>query len=135
MARRKAKVSLVEGFSWLLPRQLNPTASSYLEKEVSAQGIELIPGARIKQFDGDKAVRSVVLESGRILPADLVIITAGVRTNSYLARMAGLEVNAGVVVDHHLRRTYPDIFAAGDLAEHQAIAYGTWSVTQALLRD
>ncbi len=130
LARRKARVSLLEGFSWLLPRQLTPAASAYLEKAAEAQGIKLVPGARIKQFDGDEIVRSVVLESGQTLPADLVIIAAGVRTNSYLARLAGLEVREGVVVDHHLRTTHPEIFAAGDLAEHQSVAYGTWSPAQ-----
>ena len=130
LARRQAQVSLIEGFAWLLPRQLNATASTYLEKSAQAQGIKLVADARIKQFDGDEVVRSVVLESGQEIPADLVIITAGVRTNSYLPRLAGLRVKEGVVVDSHLQTSVADIYAAGDLAEYQSIAYGTWSPAQ-----
>ncbi len=130
LARGKARVSLLEGFSRLLPRQLNARASSYLEKSATDLGIELVTDARIKQFDGDEVLRSVVLESGQVIAADLVIITAGVRTNSYLPRLAGLSVKEGVVVDSRLQTSCSDIYAAGDLAEYQSIAYGTWAPAQ-----
>jgi nitrite reductase (NADH) large subunit len=130
LARHGAQVTLLEGFPWLLPRQLNRAASDLLAISAQRQGINLITAARIKQFDGDEQVRSVVLETGEMLPADLVIVTAGVRTNSYLARLAGLEVREGVVVDNHLRTSDPAVFAAGDLAEHRGVAYGTWAPAQ-----
>jgi nitrite reductase (NADH) large subunit len=130
LARRKIKISMLEGFGWLLPRQLNQRASSYLETAAKGLDIDLILNARIKQFDGDESVRGVLLESGDLLAADMVIIAAGVRCNSYLARLAGLEVNDGVIVDNHLRTSDPAIFAAGDLAEHQSVCYGTWAPAQ-----
>lgn len=130
LARRKVQVTLVEGFDWLLPRQLNRAAGERLAEEAIALGITLICGARIKELKGDAHVRSVLLESGESIPADLVIIAAGVRSNSYLARMAGLDVNCGVVVNQHLRTSDPDIFAAGDLAEHLGTVYGTWAPSQ-----
>ncbi len=130
LVRQQVSVSLIEGFNWLLPRQLNQQASSYLESAAKDLGIELVLGARIKQFDGDESVRNVVLESGESYAADMVVVAAGVRTNSYLARLAGLEVKEGVVVDHQLRTTREEIFAAGDLAEHQSTCYGTWAPAQ-----
>jgi len=130
IARHKVRVTVVEGFEWLLPRQLTRAAGERLANKAREIGIELVFNARIKELDGDEQVRSVVLESGQILPADLVIVTTGVRSNSYLARMAGLEVNHGVVVNHHLQTSDPDIFAAGDLVEHQGTAYGTWAPAQ-----
>jgi nitrite reductase (NADH) large subunit len=59
-----------------------------------------------------------------------VIIATGVRSNSYVARLAGLEVGRGVVVDNHLRTSAPDVFAAGDVAEHHGVSYGTWGPSQ-----
>lgn len=130
LARRDVRVTLAEGFDWLLPRQLNRVAGERLADIARGLGINLVCGARIKKLAGMQAVQGVVLEPGETIPADLVIIAAGVRTNSYLARMAGLEVSNGVVVDQHMRTSDPDIFAAGDLAEHQGILYGTWAPAQ-----
>ncbi|MDF1579628.1 MAG: FAD-dependent oxidoreductase [Desulfuromonadales bacterium] len=130
LSRRGAKVQVLEGFGWLLPRQLNRAAGELLAATVRELGIELFCNARIKQFDGDQQVCGVRLETGELYPAELVVIAAGVRGNSYLARMAGLEVNNGVVVDNRLRTSDPDIFAVGDVAEHQGVTYGTWAPAQ-----
>lgn len=130
LALRKLEVNLLEGADWLLPRQLNRAAGERLADEARALGINLHCGVKIKELDGDERVRSVQLESGQQIPADLVIITAGVRSNSYLARLAGLKVNNGVVVDQYLRTSDPDIYAAGDLSEFQGMLYGTWAPAQ-----
>lgn len=130
LVRRKVQVTLVEGFEWLLPRQLGREAGERLADEARAQGIALKCGEKIRELDGDERVRSVILESGEVLPADFVIITAGVRSNSYLARLAGLEVKGGVVVDQQLRTSDRGIYAAGDLTEHRGVLYGTWAPAQ-----
>jgi nitrite reductase (NADH) large subunit len=130
LTRHQVQVTLIEGFDWLLPRQLNKAAGDRIAKEVVALGINLICSARIKELQGDTAVQGVLLESGEVVPADLVIISAGVRSNSYLARKSGLDVNNGVVVDQHLGTSDPDIYAAGDLAEHLGMVYGTWAPSQ-----
>jgi nitrite reductase (NADH) large subunit len=130
LARRGVKVTLMEGFDWLLPRQLSRAAGERLAAEVVALGIGLVCGAKVKELLGDRQVRSVLLETGEELPAGLVIIATGVRSNSYLARLAGLEVDSGVVVDQHLCTSAPGIYAAGDLAEHLGMVYGTWAPAQ-----
>jgi len=130
LARRGVRVTVLEGFDWLLPRQLNRPAGERLAAEVRALGIELVGGARINAFDGDERVRSVLLENGRSIPAELVVVATGVRSNSYLARLAGLEVGGGVLVDRYLRSSDPHIYAAGDIAEHQGVLYGTWGPAQ-----
>jgi nitrite reductase (NADH) large subunit len=130
LARQGADVTLLEGHGWLLPRQLNPDAGEVLGRHVEASGIRLRRKARTKEIVGDERARGVVLEDGTELPADLVVIATGVRSNSYLARLAGLEVNRGVVVDHNLATTHPGVFAAGDVAEHLGIVYGVWGPAQ-----
>jgi nitrite reductase (NADH) large subunit len=60
----------------------------------------------------------------------LVVIATGIRPNSHLARRAGLEVNRGVVVDNRLATSHPDVFAAGDVAEHHGQVYGIWGPSQ-----
>jgi nitrite reductase (NADH) large subunit len=130
LARRGMKVTVLEGFGWLLPRQLNAEAGAVLEEQVRARSIEIRKKAVVRELVGDQRVREVLLEGGDTLHADLVIVTTGVRSNSYIARLAGLEVNEGVVVDNHMRTSFPDILAAGDVAEHHGICYGVWGPAQ-----
>jgi len=130
LARRGAQVTLLEGHGWLLPRQLNSTAGRLLARHVRDAGIELRAKARTKDLLGDERVRGVQLEDDSVIDADTVIVATGVRANSYLARLAGLEVNKGVVVDNLLRTSHPDILAAGDVAEHRGVLYGTWAPAQ-----
>ena len=130
LARRGVDVTMLEGHGWLLPRQLNQTAGELLEQYVAEMGISLRKRARTEEIVGDECVRGVVLRDGATIPADLVVIATGVRSNSYLARLAGLEVNRGVIVSNTLRTSHPDVFAAGDVAEHRGVAYGTWGPSQ-----
>ncbi len=130
IARRGIDVSVIEGVSWLMPRQLNERGGEILARRVEALGIKLYLNSRISEIVGDESVRGVALQDGKVLDAELVIITTGVRPNSYLARLAGLDVNQGVVVDNHLRTSNPNVFAAGDIAEHLGVVYGIWPASQ-----
>jgi nitrite reductase (NADH) large subunit len=130
LARRGADVTILEGHGWLLPRQLNKEAGERLEVHASSLGISLQKKARAREIIGDERVRAVLLDDGTTLPAELVIIATGVRSNSYLARLAGLEVHHGIVVDDRLRTSNPDVYAAGDIAEHRGVTYGTWGPSQ-----
>ncbi len=126
LAGRGASVTLLEGFGYLLPRQLNEAAARVLERHVASLGITVMKKAVTKEIKGNNTVKSVMLDSGEELPAQIVTITTGVRSNTHLARRAGLEVNNGIVVDAHLRTSAADIFAVGDAAEWNGTVYGLW---------
>jgi nitrite reductase (NADH) large subunit len=130
LSRRGAEVTLLEGHGWLLPRQLNRRAGERLEAFVAGSGIKLLRGVRVEELVGDEQVRGLLLDDGETIPADMVIITTGVRSNSYLARLADIKVNRGVIVDSNLTASRPDIFAAGDVAEFQGVTYGLWGPSQ-----
>lgn len=130
LAKRGADVTLLEGHGWLLPRQLCRSASPLLERHIEGLGVKLHKQVRIDEILGDEQVREVRLKNGDVLGADFVIISTGVRPNSHLARSAGLTVEKGIVVDNHLRTSHPDVYAAGDLAEHQGVLYGLWTPAQ-----
>ncbi|MBD3420210.1 MAG: pyridine nucleotide-disulfide oxidoreductase [Chitinivibrionales bacterium] len=130
IARHGAKVTLLEGHDWLMPRQLNAKAGALLEENANLEGVHIRKNARVKEFVGDEHVRGVMLDDGTTLPAELVVIATGVRPNSYIARLAGLHVDRGIVVDDYLATSHPDIFAAGDVAEHRGELYGLWQPAQ-----
>jgi len=130
LARQGAEVTLLEGHGWLLPRQLNQIAGEILAGHVNSSGIKLRTKARTQEILGDERVRGILLEDQSTIDADLVVVATGIRSNSYLARTAGLDVNQGIVVDNLLKTSHPDVFAAGDVAEHRGLVYGTWAPAQ-----
>jgi nitrite reductase (NADH) large subunit len=130
LARRGAKVTLLEGYGWLLPRQLSQRAGQILAEHVISSGIELRTKARAREILGDERVRGLLLEDESVIDTDLLVVATGIRSNSYLGRMAGLDVNQGIVVDNLLQTSHPDVFAAGDVAEHRGSVYGTWGPSQ-----
>lgn len=126
ISRHGAKVTVLEALDWLLPRQLGKEAALILQKEIEKLGIRVIVPAKIKQINGSGAVEAVELDDGSLIPADLVLISAGVRPNLGLAKKAGLALNRGIVVDQHMQTSRADIFAAGDVCEFEGICYGLW---------
>ena len=130
LARQGAEVTLLEGHGWLLPRQLNQSAGEILAGHVESSGIKLRTKARTQEILGDERVRGVLLDDQSIIDTDSVVVATGIRSNSYLGRMAGLDVNQGIVVDNLLKTSHPDVFAAGDVAEHHGLVYGTWAPAQ-----
>ena len=126
LARRGAKVTVLEGFDWLLPRQLCEPAGRLLEDHLRAIGIDVRCAVQASEIFGDEAVHGVKLADDTELSADLVVLATGVRPNSHLARQCGLAVKRGVVVDDEMRTSDEKIFAAGDVTEHRGVVYGLW---------
>ena len=131
LARRGAQVTLLEGHGWLLPRQLNQRAGEILGAHAGGLGITLRNKAATREILGEGHVRGVLLEDGSTIPAELVVIATGIRSNCALAQQAGLEVKHGVLVNNQLITSHPDVLAAGDVAEHNGVVYGLWTASQA----
>jgi hypothetical protein len=83
------------------------------------RGVEVLLGESAAAFEPDGSGVVVALQSGRRLPADLVILGVGVRPESRLAADAGLDVGqrGGIRVDERLRTSDPAIWAVGDAIE------------------
>jgi nitrite reductase (NADH) large subunit len=130
IARQGGDITLIESHEWLMPRQLNRAAGERLAKVVSGMGIKLRREARTVEILGDERASAVALHDGTVVAAEVVIVATGVRPNSYLARRTGLDVNKGVVVNSRMQTSAPDVYAAGDVAEHHGALYGTWAASQ-----
>lgn len=130
IAKNGIKVTLLESAPWLMPRQLNPQGAKVLKKYLAGIGIEVRENIKVKEILGTDFCQGITLEDGEIIPAELVIITAGVKPNTDLARKADLEIGNGLVVNNHMQTSDDNIFAAGDVTEHHGIMYGLWNVAQ-----
>jgi nitrite reductase (NADH) large subunit len=131
LARRGLVVTVLEAAPWLMPRQLGARAGAVLAAHLAAVGVHARCGVRIAAIGGEARADGVRLASGEVLPADLVLLGAGVRPDLALARACGLTVQDGVVVDDTLATSDPLIFAAGDVAQAGGRPPGIWPVAWA----
>ncbi|SOC50842.1 3-phenylpropionate/trans-cinnamate dioxygenase ferredoxin reductase subunit [Blastococcus aggregatus] len=90
-----------------------------------AHGVDLFTDTTVRELRGSGGrATAVVTDRHAGLAADLVVIGVGATPNVGLAAGAGLEVDNGVVTDHSLRTSAPDVFAAGDVASSWSALLG-----------
>jgi nitrite reductase (NADH) large subunit len=127
LTKQGADVTVLEAFDYLMPKQLNAEGGEVLLRHLDALGIKVVTSAIADCIIGDGKVTGVHLKRGQLVPAEVVVMTAGDRASTSILRDAGLPVKSGVLVDNFLRTSNPDIFAVGDVAEHDGVLYGTWA--------
>lgn len=119
-------VTILEQGAHLMTRQLDEEAGEFLESLILEKGIDVKFNVRTREIEGADVVTGVRLEDGSVIPADLVIISAGVRANASLAEEAGAQTGRAVIVNEHMETTIPGIYACGDCAEYEGINYAIW---------
>ncbi|KAK1757121.1 FAD-dependent pyridine nucleotide-disulfide oxidoreductase [Echria macrotheca] len=119
-------VTLVELAPHVLP-PLDADMAEPVHAELRRNGISLALGDGVASISPD----AVTTASGRVVPADVVLLVLGVRPRTELARAAGLPIGkaGGVVVDVHMRTDDPDIYAVGDMVETEHRVLGLPRVT------
>jgi NADPH-dependent 2,4-dienoyl-CoA reductase/sulfur reductase-like enzyme/rhodanese-related sulfurtransferase len=114
------EVTVVEAADQVLP-PLDPEMASWIQKELANHSVHVVLSEFVSQIQDQSscAVGEVVTKSGQRFPADLVILSVGVRPNSEIAKQAGVALGptGAIVVDQHLRTNVEGIWAVGDVIE------------------
>ena len=120
------KCALVMQEDVTLERGFGKAAGGFFQKVLEDHGVEIYAGEDVERFEGEGRVATVVTKSGKRIPADAVIVGAGVTPDVMLAKRAGLEIGerGGVLTDATLATSAPDVFAAGDIAEYESVIHG-----------
>ena len=128
---RGMQVTVVHLSGTLMERQLDGIAGDLLRKSLVERGLQFALAAQTQSLlsGDDGRVRAVQLKDaqGRLfeVPADLVVMAAGVRPNTMLAEKAGLHCSRGIVVTDTMQTvTDPRVYSVGECAAHRGIAYG-----------
>ncbi|WP_211443160.1 NAD(P)/FAD-dependent oxidoreductase [Collimonas humicola] len=127
LMRQGMDVTVVHVMDSLMERQLDKSAAVLLKKALEQKGLRFLLNAQTAEILGDRqatAVRAVRFKDGSEIPADLVVMTAGVRPNIELARQAGLHCDRAVVVDDTLQTYDPRIYAVGECVQHRMATFG-----------
>ncbi|OLU23152.1 assimilatory nitrite reductase large subunit [Pseudomonas sp. PA15(2017)] len=123
---RGMDVSVVHNGATLLERQLDERAGRLLQAALERRGLHFALGKQTSELIGNAAgrVSAVRFSDGESLPADLVVMAAGIRPNIELAQRAGLPCARGILVDDTLQSFDPRIYAVGECVSHRGVAYG-----------
>jgi len=121
---RGCEVTVIHLMDSLMERQLDATGGEYLKRRIESLGIRVMLPRQTAALFGNGHVDGLRFASGEELEAELVVIAAGIKPNTGLAREAGLEVNRGIVVNDFMETSDPDIFAVGECTEHRGQTFG-----------
>ena len=130
LVHRGLEVTLIERLNQVMP-PLDPEMANLVQGYMTKHGVQLELNDGVEEFkQAANGGLEVVTSSGKTHPADVVILAIGVRPETALAKMAGIEIGqrGGIRVDQHMRTTNPDIFAVGDAVEVKDFITGEWTL-------
>ena len=137
LSLRGMRVTVVHLMPTLMERQLDEAAGYLLKTELERRGQTIITGGDTAEIIGAGGqVAGVRLKDGREFAADIVVMAVGIRPATALAKLAGLDVERGILVDDHMVTSDPAIMAVGECVQHRGTCYGLvaplWDMCRAL---
>jgi NADPH-dependent 2,4-dienoyl-CoA reductase/sulfur reductase-like enzyme/rhodanese-related sulfurtransferase len=123
-------VTLIEKLDQVMP-PLDPEMACLVQRYMVKHGVRLELGDGVAGFrKGTSGCLEVLTASGKVHPADIVILAIGVKPETALAKMAGVEIGqrGGIRVDEHMVTSNPDILAVGDAVEVRDFVTGQWTL-------
>jgi NADPH-dependent 2,4-dienoyl-CoA reductase/sulfur reductase-like enzyme/rhodanese-related sulfurtransferase len=130
LIERGLAVTLIEKLDQVMP-PLDPEMARLAERYLSKHGVKVELNDGVAGFrKSATGALEVEVASGKVHPADIVILAIGVRPETALAKMAGIELGklGGMRVDEHMRTSNPDVFAVGDAVEVKDFVTGQWTL-------
>lgn len=156
LAMRDVKLTVVEMGDRMVPRMMDDTAGNMLRDWCESKGVAVktstritkiattcdVPADKPKGFftrlfgnDDEKPEGAapddalcVHLSDGSVLPAHVVVVSAGVKPNIEYLQGSGITIDQGVLVDDHLRTNLQGVFAAGDVCQSRDLMTGEFHV-------
>jgi len=127
LRQRGFAVTVAEFMNRLLPRQLNEAQSGVLLQKLADLNLNIKLNASLQSVESCAAGQvKAHFSDGSECICSLLLFSAGIRSQVALAQEAGLEIGRAIKVDHQLRTSDPDIYAAGDCAELDGVTPGLW---------
>ena len=126
LALRGMDVTVVHLMAWIMERQLDKAAADMLQASLEQKGLNFKLETQTAELVRGESGRvcAIRFKDGETLPADIVVMAAGIRPNIDLAKAAGLHCNRGIVVNDTMQTFDPRVYAVGECVEHRGTAYG-----------
>jgi 3-phenylpropionate/trans-cinnamate dioxygenase ferredoxin reductase subunit len=110
----------------VLERGFGAQAGGFFAEVLHSHGVVVHGGDELERFEGDGRVAKVVTKRGLELPAEAVVVGAGVSPDVRLAQGAGLQIGelGGVSCSSRLETSVSGVYAAGDMCEYDSVVHG-----------
>ncbi len=107
-------------------RSLGSVAGRFFQDLLESHGIRVHGPDELERFEGDGRVAKVITKAGLELPAQAVVVGAGVMPDTGLAQRAGIEIGerGGLRCSSRLQTSAPGVYAAGDVCEYDSELHG-----------
>ena len=117
LAARGVDLVVVEMADRMLPRMMDETGGAMIARWCESKGVAVRTGTRVTGIARSNGSLTLAAEPGDPIEADLVVCATGVSPNIDFLAGTGIESDAGILVDHRLRTSARDVYAAGDVAQ------------------
>ena len=124
LARLGVDTTLVHVMDRVMERQLDHAAARLVRTAMEARGVKVVLCADTAAIEGEGRVQRLRMKDGSVIPADLVVMSVGIRASMALAQGCGLACGRGITVDDRMTTSDPAIHALGECAEHRGVVYG-----------
>jgi len=118
------KITIIHRTSRFLNKQLDALGSQLLSEEMADQGCDIYYNDEVQLYYGRSKLSGIGLRSGRKIDCDAMIIAIGTSPNIELAKTSGIDCKRGVIVNERMQTSDPDVYAVGEIAEHEGDLYG-----------
>ena len=123
-------VTFIECADRLLPRQIDPAGSAVLVGKLKSLGMNFTLGAKAKEAFGKEAFEGIRLNDDSLISGQMLLVSAGMFPDVSLFKGLDLPPRRGIPVNDRMETVMPDVYAAGDAAEHDRKIYGIWPAAE-----
>ena len=117
LAERKVELTVVEMADRMLPRMMDHVGGEMIKRWCESKGVNILTSTGVTAIEAAGEGLRLSFDNGNALDADLVVCATGVKPNIAFLEGSGVETDMGILVDHQLKTSVADIYAAGDVAQ------------------
>ena len=128
LAARGVDLVVVEMADRMLPRMMDKAGGAMIARWCESKGVSVRTGTRVTEIARANGSLALSVDGGDPIEADLVVCATGVAPNVGFLDGAGIDCDAGILVDHRLRTSASDVYAAGDVAQGPDFSTGRQEV-------
>jgi len=125
---REVDLTVVEMGPRMVPRMLGEKAGDLLKTWCESKGVTVHTGTTVEAIESTPNELNVVLKNGESCPADVVIVSTGVKPNVGFLRDLEIKIDQGIEVDEFMQTSITDVYAAGDCAQGLDFSTGETAV-------